>query len=246
MRFNFHKPYQIWQGLQELNLPRREYSTEMAEIPAVQRFITEDEIAATLTRGSNIEGSKGRIYAYFKEKHTPREQADFLKDEYGIGGSSHAVSGATHSGEDHSGKGISLKKQDCPEIQLNWANVAKRISELIRKDHFLTPEEKARFEQLQRQTAERSTAWNDYNAVKEAHPDNLVLFQVAENPDAWGTDRNCYLAVNSHSGLVDLFTKLAREDARAHERKPSVLGRLKNRPPEAAAEAVKKAKEPSL
>ena len=69
---------------------------------------------------------------------------------------------------------------------------------------------------------------------------------VAENPDAWGTDRNCYLAVNSHSGLVDLFTKLAREDARAHERKPSVLGRLKNRPPEAAAEAVKKTKEPSL
>ena len=69
---------------------------------------------------------------------------------------------------------------------------------------------------------------------------------VSENPDAWGTDRNCYLAVNSHSGLVDLFTKLAREDARAHERKPSVLGRLKNRPPEAAAEAVKKTKEPSL
>lgn len=111
MRFNFHKPHQIWQGLQELNLPRREYSTEMAEIPAVQRFITEDEIAATLTRGSNIEGSKGRIYAYFKEKHSPREQADFLKDEYGIGGRSHAVSGASHSGEDHSGKGVSLKSR---------------------------------------------------------------------------------------------------------------------------------------
>lgn len=180
MRFNFHKPYQIWQGLQELNLPRKEYSTEMAEIPAVQRFITEDEIAATLTRGSNIEGSKGRIYAYFKEKHSPKEQADFLKKEYGVGGSSHAVSGASHSGEDHSGKGIVLKKQDCPEIQLNWANVAKRISELIRKDRFLTPEEKARFEQLQRQTTERSAAWNDYNAVKEAHPDDLVLFQVGD------------------------------------------------------------------
>ena len=188
MRFNFHKPYQIWQGLQELNLPRREYSTEMAEIPAVQRFITEDEIAATLTRGSNIEGSKGRIYAYFKEKHSPKEQADFLRKEYGIGGSSHAVSGASHSGEDHSSKGISLKKQDCPEIQLNWANVAKRISELIRKDRFLTPEEKARFEQLQRQTAERSTAWNDYNAVKEAHPDDLVLFQVGDFFELYGED----------------------------------------------------------
>ena len=188
LRFQHHKPDKIEQGLRELSLPRREYRTEMAEIPAVQRFITEDEIAATLTRGSNIEGSKGRIYAYFKEKHSPREQADFLKDEYGIGGRSHAVSGASHSGEDHSGKGVSLKKQDCPEIQLNWANVTKRISELIRKDRFLTPEEKARFEQLQRQTAERSTAWNDYNAVKEAHPDNIVLFQVGDFFEMYGED----------------------------------------------------------
>ena len=188
LRFHYHKPDNIEQGLRELSLSRREYRTEMAEIPAVQRFITEDEIAATLTRGSNIEGSKGRIYAYFKEKHTPREQADFLKDEYGIGGSSHAVSGASHSGEDHSGKGVSLKKQDCPEIQLNWANVAKRISELIRKDRFLTPEEKTQYEQLQRQTAARSAAWNDYNAVKEAHPDDLVLFQVGDFFELYGED----------------------------------------------------------
>ena len=188
LRFHYHKPDNIEQGLQELNLPRKEYSTEMAEIPAVQRFITEDEIAATLTRGSNIEGSKGRIYAYFKEKHTPKEQADFLKKEYGIGGSSHAVSGASHSGEDHSGKGVSLKKQDCPDVQLKWSKVASRISELIRKDRFLTPEEKARFEQLQRQTAARSAAWNDYNAVKEAHPDNLVLFQVGDFFELYSED----------------------------------------------------------
>ena len=198
LRFHYHKPDKIEQGLRELSLPRREYRTEMAEIPAVQRFITEDEIAATLTRGSNIEGSKGRIYAYFKEKHSPREQADFLKDEYGIGGRSHAVSGASHSGEDHSGKGVSLKKQDCPEIQLNWANVAKRISELIRKDRFLTPEEKARFEQLQRQTAERSAAWNDYNAVKEAHPDDLVLFQVGDFFELYGED------AKQAAGLLDM------------------------------------------
>ena len=188
LRFHHHKPDKIEQGLRELSLPRREYRTEMAEIPAVQRFITEDEIAATLTRGSNVEGSKGRIYAYFKEKHSPKEQADFLKDEYGIGGSSHAVSGASHSGEDHSGKGVVLKKQDCPDVQLKWSKVASRISELIRKDRFLTPEEKARFEQLQRQTAARSAAWNDYNAVKEAHPDDLVLFQVGDFFELYGED----------------------------------------------------------
>ena len=61
LRFHYHKPDSIEQGLRELSLPRREYRTEMAEIPAVQRFITEDEIAATLTRGSNIEGSKGHL-----------------------------------------------------------------------------------------------------------------------------------------------------------------------------------------
>jgi len=188
LRFHYHKPDNIEQGLRELSLPRREYRTEMAEIPAVQRFITEDEIAATLTRGSNIAGGKGRIYAYFKEKHSPKEQADFLRKEYGIGGRSHAVSGASHSGEDHSGKGVSLKKQDCPEIQLNWANVAKRISELIRKDRFLTPEEKTQYEQFQRQTAARSAAWNDYNAVKEAHPDNIVLFQVGDFFEMYGED----------------------------------------------------------
>ena len=192
LRFHYHKPDNIEQGLRELPLPRREYRAEMAEIPAVQRFITEDEIAATLTRGSNIEGSKGRIYAYFKEKHSPREQADFLKDEYGIGGRSHAVSSASHSGEDHSGKGVSLKKQDCPEIQLNWANVAKRISELIRKDRFLTPKEKARFKQLQREKdAERELpvqAQNEYSAIKEAHPDNLVLFQVGDFFEMYGED----------------------------------------------------------
>ena len=198
LRFHHHKPDKIEQGLRELSLSRREYRTEMAEIPAVQRFITEDEIAATLTRGSNIAGGKGRIYAYFKEKHSPKEQADFLKDEYGIGGRSHAVSGASHSGEDHSGKGVSLKKQDCPEIQLNWANVAKRISELIRKDRFLTPEEKARFEQLQRQTAARSAAWNDYNAVKEAHPDNIVLFQVGDFFELYGED------AKQAAGLLDM------------------------------------------
>ena len=198
LRFHYHKPDKIEQGLRELSLPRREYRTEMAEIPAAQRFITEDEIAATLTRGSNIEGSKGRIYAYFKEKHTPKEQADFLKKEYGVGGSSHAVSGASHSGEDHSGKGVSLKKQDCPEIQLNWANVAKSISELIRKDRFLTPEEKTQYEQFQRQTAARSAAWNDYNAVKEAHPDDLVLFQVGDFFEFYGED------AKQAAGLLDM------------------------------------------
>ena len=188
MRFRFHNQQKIWTHLSELPRKRREYRSDMSEIPSVGRFITEDEISASLTRGSGIDGGKGRIYAYFTEKHSSKEQADFLKREYGIGGSSHAVSGATHSGEDHSGKGIVLKKQDCPDVQITWANVAKRISELIRKDRFLTPEEKTQYDELQRQNTERNTGWNKYNAVKEAHPDDMVLYQVGDFFEMYGED----------------------------------------------------------
>ena len=184
MRFHFHKPQEMWTRLSELPLPRREYLSAMAEIPAVRRFITEDEIAASLTRGSGIDGGKGRIYSYFTEKHNTKEQADFLKNEYGIGGRSHAVSGASHSGEDHNGKGIVLKKQDCPDVQMSWTNVAKRISELVRKNRFLTPEEKTQYEQLQ----ERNAEWNSYNAVKAAHPDDIVLYQIGDFFEMYGED----------------------------------------------------------
>ena len=68
-------------------------------------------------------------------------------------------------------------------------------------------------------------------------PDNrrwAETLPVMENPNPWETDRNCYLAVNSHSVLVDLFTKLAREDAKAHEHESSARGSLKSRQPETA------------
>ena len=186
LRFHYHKLENIWQSLRDLSLPRREYSSEMAAVPELARFITEDEIDHALDRGSGVEGGKGRIYEYFTADHTGKEKAAFLKDEYGIGGRSHAVSGASHSDESHDSRGIVLKKAGCANVELSWTKVAARIDALIQKDRFLTPEEKARFEQLQRQTAERSAAWNDYNAVKEAHPDDLVLFQVGDFFELYG------------------------------------------------------------
>ncbi len=188
LRFRYHKPDDIMAGLAELSLPRTEYVTEMTEIPSFRRFITEDEITACLSGGSSMEGGKGRIYSYFLEKHSSKEQESFLRNEYGIGGHAPAVSGDRFSSEEHNGKGIILKKRDCPDVQLNWANVAKRISELIRKDRFLTPDEKAQYEQLLRRNTERNADWNDYNAVKETHPDNIVLYQVGDFFEFYGED----------------------------------------------------------
>ena len=192
LRFHYHKLDQIWQSLRELPLPRRDFSSEMAAVPELGRFITEDEIDHALTSGSGVEGGKGRIYEYFTADHTGKEKAAFLKDEYGIGGHTHAVSGASGSYEDHSAKGITLKKADCANVELSWTKVVARIDALIQKDRFLSPREKERYAQLQREKeAERelpTQAQTDYNAIKEAHPDDIVLFQVGDFFEMYGED----------------------------------------------------------
>ena len=192
LRFHYHKLDQIWQSLRELPLPRREYSSEMTAVPELARFITEDEIDHALDRGSGVEGGKGRIYEYFTADHTGKEKAAFLKDEYGIGGRSHAVSGASHSDESHGSRGIVLKKAGCANVELSWTKVAARIDSLIQKDRFLSPREKERYAQLQREKeAERelpTQAQIDYNSIKEAHPDDIVLFQVGDFFEMYGED----------------------------------------------------------
>ena len=192
LRFHYHKLDQIWQSLRDLSLPRRAYSSEMTAVPELARFITEDEIDHALDRGSGVEGGKGRIYEYFTADHTGKEKAAFLKDEYGIGGRSHAVSGASHSDESHDSRGITLKKADCANVELSWTKVAARIDSLIQKDRFLSPREKERYAQLQREKeAERelpTQAQIDYNSIKEAHPDDIVLFQVGDFFEMYGED----------------------------------------------------------
>ena len=142
LRFHHHRMDELWQGVRDISAERRVYPDGPAELAEPQSFITEDEISETLAGGSFVAGGKGRIYAYFTADHTMKEKADFLKQEYGIGGRSHALSGADHSSEDHSAKGIRLTKGGCNPVELNWTKVAERISSLIRKDRYFTQEQK--------------------------------------------------------------------------------------------------------
>ncbi len=137
LRFHYHKVDSLYQRLQELELPRKEYSTNLTELPKVKPFITEDEVLATLSRGSGIDKGKERITKFFKENHTLQEKANFLKDEYGIGGSSHAVSGAMGSDEWHDAKGVKLQKKNCSDVFLTWSSVAKHIDELLSKNLYI-------------------------------------------------------------------------------------------------------------
>ena len=169
LRFHYHRPQALLTRLEELSLPRKEYHSNMAALPETGKFITEDEIADSLANGSSFEGGKNRIYAFFQNQHSLKEKADFLKEEYGTGGRSHAVSGESGSFEEHGSKGIVLKKSDCTDIQMNWNKVASRISELIRLNRYFTPDEQVLYDEKLAQATARTIAYNSYNAVKESN-----------------------------------------------------------------------------
>ena len=198
LRFHYHRPKEIWENLKDLSLPRKTFSTEMTEVPTVKQFITEDEIGAALSGGSDIEGSKGRIYAFFQQPHTDKENALFLRKEYGTGGRSHALSDAGGSWADYDGKGLRYRKTNCPDVHFTWEKTAKLVSGLIQKGRYLTESEQAQVEKIQAEKvlAEADTMepqqppppdW-DYNGVKERHPDDLVLYQVGDFFELYGED----------------------------------------------------------
>ena len=120
---------------------------------------SQEIIDAVLTRGSGVSEGKFRIYEQFEKSLSAKENADFLKNEYGWGGVCPAIIG-TGIDEMHDGKGITISKglgDDKPHINLKWNQVEKRIAELIRLDRYLNPKEKAFYpEWLQKQEERRA------------------------------------------------------------------------------------------
>lgn len=172
LRFHYHKVDSLYQKLQELELPRKEYSTNLTELPKVKSFITEDEVLESLSRGSGVDRGKERITKFFKENHTLQEKAGFLKDEYGIGGRSHAVSGAMGSDEWHDAKGLKLQKNNCNDVFLTWSSVAKHIDELLSKNLYL--EEKKTESKSEIEEAKAPQYYSKDN------PENLMTDEMLE------------------------------------------------------------------
>ena len=110
---------------------------------------SQEIIDAVLTRGSGVSEGKMRIYEQFNKSLSAKENVDFLKYEYGWGGSYPVIIGAGID-ENHDGKGITLSKgfsENRPSITLSWSQVEKRIGELIRADRYLNPKEKEQYPQ---------------------------------------------------------------------------------------------------
>lgn len=122
---------------------------------------SQEIIDAVLARGSGVSEGKLRIYEQFQKSLSKKENADFLKNEYGWGGSYPVIVG-TGIDEQHDGKGIRISKgvgSDKPHIDLNWNQVEKRIGELIKLDRYLNPKEKGLYpEWLEKQELSRAEA----------------------------------------------------------------------------------------
>lgn len=118
---------------------------------------SQEIIDAVLTRGSGVSEGKMRIYEQFEKSLSAKENADFLKNEYGWGGSYPVIIG-TGIDEQHDGKGITISKgigSDKPHITLSWSQVEKRIGDLIRMDRYLNPKEKEKYPEWLEKQEER-------------------------------------------------------------------------------------------
>ena len=133
------KPLPSQDGQMSLML---DYEAEVTK-PSAFSF-SQEIIDAVLTRGSGVSEGKLRIYEQFQKSLSKKENVDFLKNEYGWGGSYPVITG-TGIDEMHDGKGIKISKNVNGEevkVLLNWNQVEKRISELIKMDRYLNPKEK--------------------------------------------------------------------------------------------------------
>lgn len=123
-------------------------------------FITQDEIDYALCIGSGFADGKFRIYEYFMDLHNQKENADFLKKEYGIGGQSGALPGNSSSNSEHDAKGILLEKGSLlnpyTKVLLNWNVVEERICELIYADKYFSPQEKEEYKNYKKEQEKKA------------------------------------------------------------------------------------------
>lgn len=140
LRFYYHRPKLLLERLTNLQQERRTFTEAPAFLPTTPKlFITEDEINDEMRRGGTTEDEEYRIYSYVLQGHSGKDLADYLKQEYGVGGHNPALN-ADNGSEWHDPKGIKLERGDCEIVFLTWANVAQRVTALVRAGRYMSAE----------------------------------------------------------------------------------------------------------
>ncbi|MCD8013235.1 MAG: hypothetical protein LUG99_08685, partial [Lachnospiraceae bacterium] len=143
MRFHFYNPQKILRQFQRLALPTVPYQARPGfQWQEHKMFITQDEIDAYLARGGAYSEGRLSTYSFYLQNDSMAERTSFIKEKYGTGGQSNALSGADDSWADYDSKGLRFSRKGISnpetEILLPWKKVAQRIDFLIENGRFLS------------------------------------------------------------------------------------------------------------
>ena len=151
--------------------------------------LSQAEIENALRRGSNVEGSKLRIWKIYQLQPDRKLRAKALAKEYapyGPGGSSHTYLDGSSGWLDHDSKGLTFEHYpDHQKVLLRWDRVEKYIDLMIQSDRYLSDKERRAIEfPLELNAASAA----EYTALKAQHPDTLVGFEAGGNFMFYGED----------------------------------------------------------
>ena len=156
MRMPFYRPDKVSEQFQKFALPFQPYQArEGFQWNEQEVFITEDEINAFLAGGGPYSDGRLATYSFFLTHTEKAERAAFLKDRYGVGGSSHALSRADNSHASYDGRGLELARgiYGKPDalVKLNWNQAAERVAKLIDQSLYLNPADYSRMPSYERE-----------------------------------------------------------------------------------------------
>lgn len=198
MRFHYYRPDKVLAQFQKFAKEAVPYQArDDFQWQEHDVFITQDEIDAFLARGGAYSDGRLATYAFFIQDKSDKEKADFVKERYGIGGQSHALSGADNSHADYNGKGLKLERGSYgnpdTSVLLKWPAVAKRVQYLIENDRYLKASDYARMPVYEREQMASRIIGFYYHLPKEIErpfTDELLhekarkeLPVLLENPD---------------------------------------------------------------
>ena len=151
--------------------------------------LSQAEIENALRRGSNVEGSKLRIWKIYQLQPDRKLRAKALANEYapyGPGGSSHTYLDGSSGWLDHDSKGLTFEHYpDHQKVLLRWDRVEKYIDLMIQSNRYLSDKERKSIDfPLELNAASAA----EYTALKAQHPDTLVGFEAGGNFMFYGED----------------------------------------------------------
>ena len=234
-------------------------SSLSAEADSASAFSVSGEIInAILTNGSGVSEGKLRIFEQYALGQSEKENAVFLKEEYGIGGAYPAltVDGQDVS-EDHDGSGIRLRVgMSGPIKKITWSEAAKRIGRLISDGRYLNEQERAAYAGYLSEKAEqakRSAVADQFRSlVREYAADHDVLnrYVLSDCADAFTTGRKTTWTLTRDNWILPLMRsalqQIVADGTQEQQQTATDLLKVLQRPEAAALEPSEEELHPAI